>query len=44
MVTFFAKMAAILSSNGWDLVIDNSCNGWEWKPHWKQVQQPFPFY
>ena len=31
--TVFAKMAAVPGGNGWGLVINNSCNGCQWKLH-----------
>ena len=43
MVPLFGKTAAVLGSNGWGLVINGNYNGWEWKPHWKRMQRPFPF-
>ena len=32
-IPFFAKTAAIPSGNGWGLIINGSCNGWEQKLH-----------
>ena len=40
---FFAKTAVVAGSNGWGLVINGRCNGWEQKPHRKRVQWLFAF-
>ena len=39
---FFARTATVLGGNGWGLVINGNCNGWERKPETGATAVPIP--